>query len=73
MTNIDKKTISLDNLGIKDATIRYQLTSDELQDITIEKEQGVNSSFGALAVKTGEFTGRSPMDRFIVKDDITKD
>mgnify|MGYP000754816502 CR=1 FL=1 len=38
MTNIDKKTISLDNLGIKDATIRYQLTSDELHDITITRK-----------------------------------
>ncbi len=73
MTNLDTKTISLDNLGIKDATVRYQLTSDELHDITIEKGQGKESSFGAIAVNTGEFTGRSPMDRFIVKDDITKD
>lgn len=73
MTNLDTKTISLDNLGIKDATVRYQLTSDELHDTTIEKEQGVETSFGAIAVNTGEFTGRSPMDRFIVKDDITKD
>ncbi len=40
---------------------------------TISKGQGVESSSGALAVNTGEFTGRSPMDRFIVKDDITKD
>jgi phosphoenolpyruvate carboxykinase (ATP) len=73
MKNLDTKTISLDNLGIKGATIRYQLTSDELHDTTIEKKQGVNSSSGALAVETGEFTGRSPMDRFIVKEDITKD
>ncbi|WP_435255493.1 phosphoenolpyruvate carboxykinase (ATP) [Tenacibaculum sp. A30] len=73
MTNLDTKTISLDNLGIKDATVRYQLTSDELHDITIEKGQGKETSFGALTVNTGEFTGRSPMDRFIVKDDITKD
>ena len=28
---------------------------------------------GAIAINTGEFTGRSPMDRFIVKDAITKD
>ncbi len=28
---------------------------------------------GAVAVKTGVFTGRSPKDRYIVKDDITKD
>ena len=38
-----------------------------------QKGQGKESTFGALAVNTGEFTGRSPMDRFIVKDNITKD
>ncbi|CAM1362906.1 Phosphoenolpyruvate carboxykinase (ATP) [Tenacibaculum litopenaei] len=73
MTNLDAKTISIEYLGVNNATVRYQLTSDELHDITVEKGQGKNSSFGALAVNTGEFTGRSPMDRFIVKDDVTKD
>ncbi|MGC1472307.1 MAG: phosphoenolpyruvate carboxykinase (ATP) [Psychroserpens sp.] len=67
------KSISLDDLGIKHATINYQLSSDELHDLTISKGQGEEASSGALAVKTGEFTGRSPQDRFIVKDDITKD
>ena len=67
------KTIELDNYGIKDAKVRYQLSADELHDITIEKGQGVEVSTGTLAVNTGEFTGRSPQDRFIVKDDITKD
>ncbi|QCD61361.1 phosphoenolpyruvate carboxykinase (ATP) [Tenacibaculum maritimum] len=73
MINLETKTISLDNLGITNATVRYQLTPDQLQQITIEKGQGVEAASGALAVNTGEFTGRSPMDRFIVKDDITKD
>ena len=31
------------------------------------------SDAGALAVDTGEFTGRAPKDKFIVKDDNTKD
>ncbi len=73
MTDLETKSISLNNLGIKNATIRYQLTSDELHALTIEKEQGVASSLGAIAVNTGEFTGRSPKDRFIVKDDVTKE
>ncbi|SEA46358.1 phosphoenolpyruvate carboxykinase (ATP) [Bizionia paragorgiae] len=66
-------TVSLESYGIKNAKVRYQLSSDELHAITIEKGQGVESSTGALAVNTGEFTGRSPLDRFIVKDEVTKD
>lgn len=67
------KTISLEDLGIKNAKINYQLSPDELHRITIEKGQGVESSTGALSVNTGKFTGRSPQDRFIVKDSITED
>ena len=73
MVDTNTKSISLNSLGIKNATVRYQLTSDELHNETVEKGQGVESSLGAIAVNTGEFTGRSPKDRFIVKDDITKD
>ncbi|MFD0861062.1 phosphoenolpyruvate carboxykinase (ATP) [Sungkyunkwania multivorans] len=67
------KTISLENYGITGATVHYNLSPSALHRITIEKGQGVEASSGALAVNTGEFTGRSPKDRFIVKDDITKD
>lgn len=67
------KTISLEKMGIKNASVKYQLSPDELHDITIQKGQGVESSTGALAINTGEFTGRSPQDRFIVRDSITED
>jgi len=67
------KTISLEQYGIKNAQVKYQLSPEHLHDITLEKGQGKESSSGALAVNTGEFTGRSPMDRFIVKDSITED
>ena len=73
MVDTNTKSISLNSLGIKNATIRYQLTPEELHAETLEKEQGKESSLGAIAVNTGEFTGRSPMDRFIVKDNVTKD
>ncbi len=71
--NDTKNMITLEQYGIKNAKIQYNLSSDELHDVTIAKGQGVESSSGALAVNTGEFTGRSPMDRFIVKDAITAD
>ncbi|WP_325452013.1 phosphoenolpyruvate carboxykinase (ATP) [Gelidibacter sp.] len=67
------KSISLDEYGIKNAEVHYQLPSEKLHEITIAKGQGVEASSGALAVNTGEFTGRSPLDRFIVKDEVTKD
>ncbi|HKL89973.1 MAG TPA: phosphoenolpyruvate carboxykinase (ATP), partial [Allomuricauda sp.] len=67
------KTISLTPYGINHNNINYQLSPDELHHITIEKNMGKESASGALAVNTGEFTGRSPKDRFIVKDDITAD
>mgnify|MGYP001566238704 FL=1 len=75
MENSDQstKTISLEKYGIKNAKINYQLSPNELQSKAIENGQGLETSNDTLAVNTGEFTGRSPQDRFIVKDDITKD
>ncbi|MCM4155412.1 phosphoenolpyruvate carboxykinase (ATP) [Gramella sp. AN32] len=67
------KTISLEDYGINNAKVHYQLSPKKLHDKTIEMGQGQDTAFGALAVNTGEFTGRSPKDRFIVEDAITKD
>ncbi|MGB1074647.1 MAG: phosphoenolpyruvate carboxykinase (ATP) [Flavobacteriales bacterium] len=38
---------------------------------TLLRGEGVLTERGALAIETGEFTGRSPKDRFIVDDDLT--
>ena len=72
MIDINTKSISLCNLGINSSKIHYQLTSNELHSIILQKKQGKESNLGAIAINTGEFSGRSPKDRFIVKDDITK-
>ena len=67
------KSIALTDLGITSPTIHYQLSANELHDLTIQSGQGIENSTGALAINTGTFTGRSPQDRFIVKDSITED
>lgn len=36
-------------------------------------ERGVLTNLGAVAVDTGIFTGRSPKDKYIVRDDTTRD
>ncbi len=60
------------NLGLKSAeNIFYQLSSEELISHAVSKGEGVLSDAGALVIDTGEFTGRSPKDRFIVKDELT--
>ncbi|KAB1064503.1 phosphoenolpyruvate carboxykinase (ATP) [Salibacter halophilus] len=64
---------TVESLGIKGATAHWNLTSEELANISIDKEMAKETSTGAITVDTGKFTGRSPKDRFIVKDDITKD
>ncbi|WP_185862435.1 phosphoenolpyruvate carboxykinase (ATP) [Blattabacterium cuenoti] len=63
---------SLKNYGIFNSSENCQLSPNELQNIIIKKKMGVETKSGVLAIKTGSFTGRSPKDRFIVKDVITK-
>jgi len=62
------------NLGLKNTeSIHYQLTPEELVQDALRIGEGVLNDTGALVIKTGEFTGRSPKDKFFVKDEITTD
>lgn len=60
--------------GIAESThIHYQHTPEDLVQQTLDRHQGELNNTGALVINTGEFTGRSPADKFIVKDDLTAD
>lgn len=63
-----KSSIGLDNLGNQ----FWNLTPAELVEDTILLGQGILTDTGAIAVETGEFTGRSPKDRFVVCDEKTE-
>lgn len=52
--------------------IYTDLTSEELIKCALKNNEGVLSSTDALAVRTGKRTGRSPKDRFLVKDTETE-
>ncbi len=76
MTHFGKKAegATLDYLGLKHAaTAFWNLPPAELVEETLALGQGSLTSTGALAVDTGEFTGRSPKDKFIVADETTQD
>ena len=62
------KSIRLANLG----TQFWNLTPAELIEDCIITGEGILTDTGALAIETGEFTGRSPKDRLIVRDEITE-
>ncbi len=49
------------------------LYKEELREDLTGYEKGVLTELGAVNVMTGEFTGRSPKDKYIVYDDISKD
>ena len=49
-----------------------QLYKEELKPELEGFEKGVVSELGAVNVMTGEFTGRSPKDKYIVLDETTK-
>jgi len=72
------KSISLENYGIKNAKeIIYNpsfefLYNQELNPNLEGFERGQLTELGAVNVMTGEFTGRSPKDKYIVKDSITE-
>lgn len=52
--------------------IHYQLPPEELVQDALRIGEGTLNDTGALVINTGEFTGRSPRDKFIVKDEITE-
>ena len=65
---------SLRNIGIiPNKEVYWNLSEPQLISQTLKKGQGIITRSGALACDTGEFTGRSPKDKYIVMDDKTKD
>src|SRR3712207_2018722 len=50
---------------------RRNLPVPLLVEAAVLNEEGKLSTTGSLSVRTGKFTGRSPDDKFIVRDEIT--
>src|SRR3989442_970063 len=52
--------------------IHNNLSAPELINMALTRGEGILASNQALVVTTGQRTGRSPKDRFIVKDSVTE-
>jgi phosphoenolpyruvate carboxykinase (ATP) len=65
-------TVGHDASNDTKTNVYRNLSSAELVQIALEKKEGVLASNQAFVATTGPRTGRSPKDRFIVKDSITE-
>ena len=69
---VKNPSADLTKLGFQHTTANWNSTRDELIQRTIDLNLGVLNNTGALCINTGEFTGRSPKDKFTVKDALTE-
>ena len=72
-TTLNKPVDALESLGIKGCkNVFWNLSPEALVEHSIQKNMGLLADSGALVIQTGAFTGRSPEDRFIVKDSVSE-
>lgn len=67
-----ENTATLIEKLVNKQTTHNQLSTAELVEASIRRNEGKLTDKGALAVTTGKYTGRSPKDRFIVSDAKTE-
>lgn len=69
---VKSPTDDLSKLGLHTSKTVCNVTREQLIHRTLELGLGELNDTGALCIKTGEFTGRSPKDKFSVKDELTE-
>lgn len=71
---LDIQTSPLSYLDLETSgKIHFNLPPAELVEHALARKEGSLTSTGAFMADTGKFTGRSPKDRYIVKDEKTSD
>jgi phosphoenolpyruvate carboxykinase (ATP) len=59
--------------GIRNINVAYwNLGTAQLLEHAVRRHEGLFARGGAYVVRTGQFTGRSPRDKFIVRDEATE-
>jgi len=64
----DLSHLGLDNLG----EIHWNAPSPLLYEKAIQRREGITAHLGALVTLSGEHTGRSPLDKFIVREAVSE-
>jgi phosphoenolpyruvate carboxykinase (ATP) len=60
---------NLESLGVRaPRSVQWNLSAAALCEEAVRRQEGLIAEGGALTVRTGQYTGRSPDDRFVVKE-----
>ncbi len=63
---------SLESMGLSNLdAVHWNAGASQLIEYAIQRNEGMLSAAGSLVVRTGQFTGRSPKDKYIVRDAAT--
>ncbi|WP_011582814.1 MULTISPECIES: phosphoenolpyruvate carboxykinase [Chelativorans] len=72
-TGLRNPTNGIETSGLKTSgTVFFNLTEPQLYEEAIRRAEARISAHGALVAETGQHTGRSPKDKFIVRDASTE-
>ncbi|MCZ6633284.1 MAG: phosphoenolpyruvate carboxykinase (ATP) [bacterium] len=69
-----KSQYGVENHGLQDVNhVFWNMRTPALYEAFVQRQEGLVAHLGPLVVETGHHTGRSPNDKFIVKDSQTAD
>jgi phosphoenolpyruvate carboxykinase (ATP) len=72
--DVEVRRLTLERLGLaRYGAVHENLPPARLIEASVRRREGLLAENGALVAKTGKRTGRSPKDRFIVEDEVTRD
>ena len=72
--DVAERKMTLQRLGMaRYGAVHENLPPARLIEAAVRRREGMLAGNGALVAKTGKRTGRSPKDRFIVEDDVTRE
>src|SRR5690349_9475121 len=70
--SLDLRALDLEQDGIAASRIYWNLPAAALYEEAVRRQEGLIAVEGPLACRTGQYTGRSPNDKFIVRESSTE-
>jgi phosphoenolpyruvate carboxykinase (ATP) len=63
-----ERGLGLEREGIETDRVKWNLSDAALYEEAVRRQEGVIAAHGPLACRTGQHTGRSPNDKFVVRE-----